>query len=105
MSSQAAGAQAARKARDGRSLQRATIIIGVASLALAAAVTYAAASASTGKGSQVPAGGSNGSVTVTVTPTPSSGESDDGHDGTRSPAPNAQKPQPGGAPVAVTGGS
>jgi hypothetical protein len=79
----------------------------VVSLALAGAVTYAAASASTGKGSAAPSGVSNPAVVGNPTATPSagSGERDDEHNGTRSPAAGVQRPQPGGAPVAVTGGS
>jgi hypothetical protein len=101
MSSANAGA---RKGRDSRALQRATIGIGVVSLGLAGALTYAAASATAAKGSAAPAGNLSQPVAASPTPT-STGEHDDEHYSPRPPATGLQNPQPGATPVAVTGGS
>jgi hypothetical protein len=102
MSSQDISDQRARKARDKRSLQRATILVGVLSLGLAGALTYAAAAATVAaKGPAAPAVGSNPSVTVSPTPT----YRGDDQNEQPIPAPPVQSPPPGTTPVVVTGGS
>src|ERR1700730_5369838 len=100
MTSQDIGDQRARKARDKRSLQRATILVGVLSLGLGGALTYAAAAATVAaKGSAAPSAGANPPAVVSPTPTY---RGDDQNEQPR-PAPPVQNPPPGTTPVVVTG--
>jgi hypothetical protein len=91
--------QQSRKERDKRSLQRATIAVGVAALGLAGALTYAAAAATSGSGNPNPVPDS----TMVTDPNPAIEPSDIGE--MRPPATSLSSPDPRVAPVAVTGAS
>jgi hypothetical protein len=90
-----------RKERDKRSLQRATIAVGVAALGLAGALTYAAAAATSGSSSNTNPGPTD--PTTVTDPNPAIEPSDIGE--MRPPATSLSSPAPGVAPVAVTGAS
>lgn len=100
MSSRNDDDQKARKERDKRTLQRATIGVGVAALGLAGVLTYAASVAHVGASNTNPAPASN--PVVVATPT---SESDDYYDNPRPPATTLTSPDPRIGPVAVTGAS
>jgi hypothetical protein len=89
-----------RKERDKRSLQRATIAVGVAALGLAGALSYAAAAATSGSNNTSPLPTDPTMVTDT---NPAIEPSD--IEEMRPPATSLSSPDPRVAPVAVTGAS
>jgi hypothetical protein len=91
--------QQARKERDKRSLQRATIAVGVASLGLAAVLAYAASAATSAGAKAAPIS------TPSPSAAPSRRSGDDSGDGLQPPGASLANPQPTVAPIAVTGGS
>jgi len=110
LSSPAIGEQQARKERDKRSLQRATIGVGVAALGLAGVLTYAAWSAAapettTPTGNTAPISSPDSTVVSNGYPNDDSSDSSDHSQAPRTPSSGVSSSDPRSVPVAVTGGS